>query len=54
MMKSEEPGLEARPDKTPQSGDKELHAMMRDPKYWRDRDPAFVAKVTDGFKRLYQ
>ena len=31
----------------------ELHAMMRDPKYWRDKDPAFVAKVTEGLKRLY-
>jgi len=33
--------------------DKELQSMMRDPKYWRDRDPAFVAKVTEGFKNLY-
>ncbi len=27
--------------------------MMRDPKYWRDKDPAFVAKVTEGFKSVY-
>jgi hypothetical protein len=27
--------------------------MMRDPRYWRDRDPAFIAQVTEGFKRLY-
>lgn len=31
----------------------QLATMMRDPRYWRDRDPAFVAKVTEGFKRLY-
>lgn len=31
----------------------ELHTMMRDPKYWREKDPAFIAKVTDGFKALY-
>lgn len=31
-----------------------LEAMMRDPKYWRDRDPSFVAEVTEGFKNLYQ
>jgi len=33
--------------------DKELSSMMRDPKYWREKDPAFVAKVTQGFQRLY-
>lgn len=31
----------------------DLRSMMRDPKYWRQKDPAFVSKVTDGFKRLY-
>lgn len=31
----------------------ELHRMVRDPRYWRDRDPAFVAKVTEGFRRAY-
>ncbi len=33
--------------------EKELGKMMRDPKYWRDRDPAFIAKVTEGFQDLY-
>ena len=27
--------------------------MMRDPRYWRERDPGFVAQVTEGFQRLY-
>ncbi len=31
----------------------ELQSLMRDPKYWRDKDPATIAKVTDGFKRIY-
>lgn len=31
----------------------DLHRMVRDPRYWRDRDPAFVAKVTEGFQRAY-
>lgn len=31
----------------------QLDSMMRDPRYWRDRDPAFIAKVTEGYKRLY-
>jgi hypothetical protein len=30
-----------------------LTRMMRDPRYWRERDPAFVAQVTEGFQRLY-
>lgn len=31
----------------------DLRGMMRDPKYWRQKDPAFVAKVTEGFRRIY-
>ncbi|MBL6934028.1 MAG: hypothetical protein ISR48_01310 [Alphaproteobacteria bacterium] len=31
----------------------ELKRMMDDPKYWRDHDPALIAKVTAGFQRLY-
>lgn len=30
-----------------------LDAMTRDPRYWRERDPAFVARVTAGFQKLY-
>ncbi len=30
-----------------------LVRMMRDPRYWRDRDPTFVAQVTAGFEHLY-
>ncbi len=32
----------------------QLVQMMRDPRYWRDRDPDYVAQVTRGFKRLYE
>ncbi|OHC74825.1 MAG: hypothetical protein A3G18_10295 [Rhodospirillales bacterium RIFCSPLOWO2_12_FULL_58_28] len=35
---------------TSEAGIKE---MMRDPRYWRDHDPAFVEKVQHGFKRLF-
>ena len=31
----------------------ELHEMMRDPRYWRDRDPEFIRRVTDGFRHLF-
>jgi hypothetical protein len=30
-----------------------LRELMRDPRYWRDRDPGFVARVASGFERLY-
>lgn len=31
----------------------QLRARMKDPKYWRDRDPAVVREVEQGFARLY-
>jgi len=54
MMKGDEPGLSAASsNKGSRDGELELQSMMRDPKYWRDQDPSFVAKVTEGFQRLY-
>lgn len=34
-------------------GGADLNRMIADPRYWRDRDPAFIAKVTEGFRRAY-
>jgi len=34
-------------------GAQDLDAMIRDPRYWRDKDPAFIAKVTEGFRHKY-
>lgn len=54
MMKGDEPGIAIQPKTSgngAESGD--LNAMMRDPRYWRDRDPSYVAKVTAGFQRMY-
>ena len=31
----------------------ELRALMRDPRYWRDRDPQVVDAVSQGFRQLY-
>lgn len=53
MMQTGEPTLERKTDNPSAVGEQELQSMMRDPKYWRDKDPAFVAKVTDGFKKVY-
>lgn len=53
MMKGGEPVISSNGSKTGNSGEVDLQSMMRDPKYWRDKDPSFVAKVTEGFQRLY-
>ncbi len=34
-------------------GEERLYEMMRDPRYWRDRDPEFIARVTEGFQQLF-
>lgn len=31
----------------------DVHALMRDPRYWRDHDPIFVEKVTDAYRRKF-
>ena len=54
MMKTGEVGLSKSSDAVSGTTDEmDLQAMMRDPKYWRDRDPSTVKKVTDGFQTLY-
>jgi hypothetical protein len=54
MMQSDEPQTMGAKGKAMSSnGEKDLQSMMSDPKYWRDKDPAFIAKVTDGFKNMY-
>ena len=52
MMRGEEPSISTRGN-IDRAGEVDLQSMMRDPKYWRDKDPSFVAKVTEGFQRLY-
>ena len=55
MMQSNDPSLGAKDSAAPQEGTSahDLQAMMRDPKYWKDKDPNFIAKVTEGFKKIY-
>jgi hypothetical protein len=54
MMKGEEPGLSRTTEiKGASQNELDLQSMMRDPKYWRDQDPSFVSKVTEGFQKLY-
>ena len=54
MMQNHEPSMISEAAVPAAGIDKDtLDQMMRDPKYWRDHDPAFVARVTEGYKRLY-
>lgn len=54
MMQGSEPELLGRADRaTNRLDDAALDQMIRDPRYWRDRDPSFIARVTEGFKSLY-
>lgn len=53
MMNGDEPKISQSTGESNKSGEMDLQSMMRDPKYWRDKDPSFVAKVTEGFQRVY-
>lgn len=54
MMKGQEPGIAMQPEIASANVSKgDLSTMMRDPRYYRDKDPAFVAKVTEGFQKMY-
>lgn len=54
MMQGEEPQLSSQKSNTVDSvGEMELSSMMRDPRYWKHKDPSFIAKVTQGYQNLY-
>ncbi len=54
LMLSEEPslGAAAPPGEDGRTED-QLKKMINDPRYWKTRDPAFIGKVSEGFRRLY-
>lgn len=53
MMTNGEPGLLKDAAPAVEEGEEELRRMMADPRYWRDRDPAVVRRVSEGFRRLF-
>lgn len=54
MMRSDEPEIAgAAGEGGVPLTEQALQEMMRDPRYWRDRDPEFVARVTRGFQELF-
>ncbi len=52
MMDRKEPMLASAAEAPPPSDEAGLRAMMQDPRYWQKRDPQFVSRVTEGFRRL--
>jgi hypothetical protein len=52
MMQAQEPSLPRESTPPAAESETELRAMMRDPRYWRSRDPQFIQRVTEGFRRL--
>jgi hypothetical protein len=53
MMKSSEPKISTDKNGAEDLSENDLKNMMRDPKYWRDRDPEFVRTIETGFKKLF-
>lgn len=53
MMQSGEPGLGGGSAPGGINNEKSLKGMMNDRRYWRDRDPAFIEQVRQGFRDLY-
>jgi hypothetical protein len=53
MMEKGEPALISKGEPEGTVSEDELRTMMRDPRYWRKRDPDFVARVSEGFRRLF-
>ncbi|MCW8915045.1 MAG: hypothetical protein OQK24_04235 [Magnetovibrio sp.] len=53
MMKSREPSLSRNSEITSGASELDLKRMMKDPRYWKERDPAYVKRVREGFRNLY-
>ena len=53
MMKGKEPAVSGAENGISDSAEREVQTMMRDPKYWREKDPSFVAEVTERFQNIY-
>jgi len=53
MMKNREPGLNRGAQGIGSASEADLKRMMADPRYWREHDPSYVARVREGFRTLY-
>lgn len=52
MMQSGKP-LAVQAVDTPTLDETTLRSMMKDKRYWKDKDPAFIKKVSDGFRQVF-
>ncbi|MBC8445002.1 MAG: hypothetical protein H8D75_00025 [Rhodospirillaceae bacterium] len=53
MMSSNEPEIGKASSGDHGPDESALRAMMRDPRYWRERNPAYIEQVRRGFRSLY-
>ena len=53
LMETGEPGIGTGAGTGPGIGENSVKDLMNSPRYWRDRDPATVEQVRQGFKALY-
>lgn len=54
MMATSEPEMVGTSGNAPSAmNEEQLNQMVADPRYWRDRDQAFIARVTEGYSKLY-
>ncbi len=53
MARKEEPTPLGDGDPEGDLTEEQLRRKMRDPRYWRDRDPKLQQQVAEGFRRLY-
>lgn len=53
MMSSSEPALSKESGTVDSLSESSLRKMMEDPRYWRDKDSAYISKITKGFEKLY-
>ncbi len=53
MMKSEQPEISPENAVTSELDEKQVRTMMRDPRYWKKKDPSYIEKVSNAFEKLY-
>ena len=53
MMSSNEPTLGRERDFGGELNEESLRKMMVVPRYWRDKDASYIARITKGFEKLY-
>lgn len=53
MMSGSEPALGRERRVEEELSEESLRKMMEDPRYWRDKDSAYIAQITRGFEKLY-